>query len=64
MSQLYDCVFFASKSVFASGTSAGAEQEKFVNREILLIEHSEKFLSNGAACAHYSYFHISFSCMQ
>jgi hypothetical protein len=59
MFQLFDYMFFAAESVRRARASLGAEQRQFGDGERVIFEHSEKFLSYGAARAYYGYSHCS-----
>ena len=61
--QQTDRIVLAAEGISASGAAFAAKQYEFVNREIALIEHTQKFLTYGAAGAHDSYFHNDSFCI-
>ena len=58
MLQKLDGEFLATESVFGAGRTLRTKQNQFVHREISLVEQSQELLTNGAARAYNSYFHI------
>ena len=55
--EFLDDILFSFKSVTAACRTGRAKQYQIVDGKILFIEHTEKFLTDGAACAYYCYIH-------
>ena len=56
--QLLDYNLFTPEGISTTCTSRGTEQQQFVDREIPLVQNSQELLSDGAAGAHNSDFHL------